>query len=160
MQITFGGVLYLIAIALIIVSLIFISRWRSGGSFSLSLRSLNPKNIKTPFKPKIDDGTVLCLNVYPDKIIGEYMLRSSVNKKAYTWEIGSKKYLMQYKSKNEWEPLCLPSIISYPTERLARMMECPLTKLKSLKFHWYEHAAPFAPVAALGIGVLMWVLVL
>ena len=171
-MITWWGLLWLLLLVVVLpVAFILINKWRNGESISFSFSSLDPRNIKLgSLKPKNiketlkgnkpDDGSVLCLNVYANKIVGEYMLKKAVNEISDTWGLGNKKYLLQGRTKDTWSPVLLPSIISYPTERLARMMECPLTKLKSLKFHWYEHAAPFAPVVALGIGALLWVVVI
>lgn len=154
MHITGGGILILAIIGAIILAIILFKRWRSGGSMSL-------KGISMDFKrQKNDKNTVLCFNVYSDKIVGEYMLRKSVLKDADEWKLGSKTYLYQgYDGKN-WLRIVQPDKVSYQPERLARMMGCePLRRLKSLKFKWYEHLAPFAPVAALGIAALLLIMV-
>lgn len=157
MHITGTGVIMLLMFGLIIGGIFAIKHWKGGGSFSFKFRKPSLKNIK---KPPVDPNTVLCLNIYPDKIVGEYMLKSSVDATANIWEKGAKKYILQVHKDKKYQAVRLPDAVVYPPERLARMMGCePLRKLKSLKFKWYEQLAPFAPVVALLIGFVLFVIV-
>lgn len=166
MQITWGGILILFIIALLVVAFVVVNRLIKGEPLPFShisfskLRNLTPSKIKATVQ-KPNTNTILCLNIYEDKIVGEYMLKTSVCKDADIWEYGSKKYLLQLNDNGVWKRLDLPDVIAYPPERLARMMGCePLRKLKSLKFTWYEKVAPFAPVVAILIGALLFIIVL
>jgi len=168
MQITWGGILILFIIALLVVAIIVVRRLIKGEPLPFnnvsfrSLGNLTPSKIKANVKnQKPNTDIILCLNIYSDKIIGEHMLKASVCKDADIWEYGSKKYLLQINDKGSWKRLDLPDVIAYPPERLARMMGCePLRKLKSLKFTWYEKVAPFAPVVAILIGAFLFMVVL
>ena len=165
MQITGGGLLILLIIALVIVGIIVIKRLISGEGLpfaGLSFKKLKDTNIKTALKKhKPDENLILCLNEYPEKLVGEYMLKTSVCKDADTWDWGSKKYLFQIYDGKTYKRFDLPDTIAYPPERLARMMGCePLRRLKSLKFTWLERAAPFAPVVAILIGAFLFIIVL
>lgn len=154
MQITGGGIVILLIIAVIIIGIIVINRWRSGSSMSLKGVKVNLKRQKT------DDNTVFCLNIYPNKIVGEYMLKTSVCKDADIWPIGSKKPVLQGYKDGHYIKISQPDDIAYPPERLARMMGCePLRRLKSLKFKWYEQLAPFAPVVALAIAGILFMVI-
>lgn len=157
-MITGGGIVILIIIAVIVLGIIFIRRWRSGQSISLT--GLHPKNLKNTFKrEKADESTELCFNIYPNKIVGEYMLRSAVVPDTDEWELGNKRYKMQGKKGKDWLKVVVSDEVLYPAERLARMMGCmPLRKFKSFKFNWYEKLAPYAPVVALIIVGLLFYL--
>jgi len=164
MHITGGGLLILLIIGVVILAIIVIKRLISGQPLPFAGFSIKKikSNVKSGIKrQKPDEDMVLCLNIYEDKIVGEYMLKKSVCLDADIWEVGSKKHLVQTNKNNQWGHLDLPDDIVYPPERLARMMGCePLRKLKSLKFTWFEKAAPFAPVVALLIGALLFIIVL
>lgn len=154
MHITGTGIIMLVGIFAIIGGIFAFKFWRSGGSLSV-------KSVKTGFtRQKKDPDSILCLNVYPTKIVGENMLKKSVHPDAKVWELGTRKYLLQKVENRQYLPLELPDEIAYPPERLARMMGCePLRRLKSLKFKWYEQLAPFAPVIALVIGSILLIVV-
>ncbi len=163
-NITGGGLLILLIIGVVILAIIVVNRLINGQPLPFAGFSFSKikSNVKSGIKrQKPSDDMVLCLNVYENKIVGEYMLKNSVCKDADIWEYNSKKYLLQTNKDNQWKRIDLPEDISYPPERLSRMMGCePLRKLKSLKFTWYEKVAPFAPVVALLIGALLFIIVL
>lgn len=151
-NISLGGFLFLLAIGAIIGGIVYIKARRSG-------RSINLKNLKSPFK-KEDSDSAECLNIYPDCIKVETMLKKSISSDADMWQFGTKKFYIQCYINGKYTGFKLPDTISYPPERLARMMGCqPLRRLKSLKFGLLEQLAPFAPVVALGIGALLFIIV-
>lgn len=154
--VSFGGILWIfgfIIFAVIIYLLIRILRGQGLPNFSWS-----PKNIK--IKPgKLGDDYVLCFNDYPDKIACEPMRKKDMDKDAHPWKIGGKVYYYQGFKKEKFAALSLPEDISYLPETLARMMGCePLKKLKSLKFSWLESLAPFAPVVALIVAAILFLI--
>lgn len=154
MHITVGGVVFLVVIAVVILGIVFIR-------YMLSGRRVSVKNISNPLKRRPDDGTVECFNIYPDRIVVERMLEKSVLPEADIWELGTRKVVMQGYMNSKWTRVDLPVDIKYPPERLAGMMGCiPYRKLLSLKFSLLEKLAPYAPVAALGIGALLFIIVL
>lgn len=160
MHITGFGVFILLVFIGLPIAYIFYKKWRAGGSVSIKPSNLKESIKSIIKKEKLDDSLVLCLNVYGDRIVAETMLKKSVCPDADIWEIGAKKYLLQGYVDGKWVKVELPGDIAYPPERLCRMMGCePLRRLKSLKFKWYEQMAPFAPVAALLIGFLLYIVV-
>lgn len=156
MHITLGGGIFLAFIGLVIAGIVVFNRWRSGAPVSFNRESIK----RGLTREKAPDDTILCLNVYQDRIVGEYIPKDKVNSDADRWELGTKKYILQQIPDKEPGQLELPDTIAYPPERLARMMGCePLRKLKSLKFKWYEQLAPFAPVIAFVIAAILFIVV-
>jgi len=166
---TLGSLGVVLILLLIGIAIFLIIRWRNGEpllpSFSFSAiapgrRKKIKHNKNTQGKENPDDNSIFCINIYPDKFVGEFMLKTAVAKDADIWEIGNKKALLQMRSDKLYAKLSLPDDIIYPPERLARMIGCePLRRLKGLKFKWYQHLAPFAPVVALLIVFLLWVVI-
>jgi len=153
MQITWGGVLFIFIIIAVIIGIWLFNNWRQG------------KEIKMPrmdfYRKKPDDGTVLCFNIYPDCYKVETMLKESTSKKARRCNINGKKGIMQKYDNRQYSPYIITDTVLYPADRAARMIGCKdLRELKSLKFSWFENIAPFAPVIALLIGVILFVIVL
>jgi len=116
------------------------------------------------------EGLIRCYNMYPKKMGGdkeEYMEKDKVCPLADYWEYTNKNkmYLVQVfdgmdGEEKKFKPFTLPDEISYPPERYARIIGCePLQRLKSLKFGWLEQLAPFAPVVALLIGLVLFAIV-
>lgn len=154
MHITFGGIVFLIVLILVIVGIVWFNSWRKGDRGSLNI------HIGKMSRKKKDDNLVACFNDYPDCYKMEYMLKTSVAKGADLIKIGAKQCYMQGWDGKKFIAVHEPKDIVYPTERLARMMGCePLKKLKSLKFSRWEQLAPFAPVAALLIGTFLFVII-
>lgn len=154
MHITFGGIVFLICIALVIIGIIWFRSWRSGSNINWSFW-------KREKKEKPDADSILCFNIYPDKYKVEKMLKKSVCKDAEIIKIGNTQYVMQGWNGKEFLAVHEPEDIIYQPERLARMMGCePLRRLKSLKFSKWEQLAPFAPVAALLIAFFLFIIIL
>lgn len=151
MHITLGGVLMIVGIGVVIIAIMVINRLIHGEPVTV-------KSINMPGKKK-DDGTVLCLNIYPDKIVGETMLTKSIAPDADVWGLANKKYRLQGIANKIYQKVVIPDTPRYPAERLARLPGCmPLRKFKASKRTWYQHLAPFAPVVALIIVVLFFYL--
>lgn len=153
MQVDLGGIVILVVIALVGVLIFAIGRVRKG------------KNIKVwedlSIRKQKESDTSYCLNVYENKIESTMMLNNSIAKGARKWHIGGRFYYLQGHKDKNYFPLLLPDTISYLPSTLARMMGClPLQELKSLKFSILENLAPFAPVVALGIAAILFIIVL
>lgn len=154
MQITPLGILYLFIIAGIALAVIVIKNKRTSGSFRLPSISIGGR------KKPVDDSE-WCFNIYPEKIAVERMLKTSIHKNARLWQVGNKQCRFQKYVGKQYVPAYLPDDIAFPPERLARMMGCePLKKLKSLKFSWLENLAPFAPVVAMLIAAILFIVVI
>lgn len=156
-----SGILALLIILAIVISAFVVVRAWKGKGFSLP--SIPTIGLKSTIGMKVkrqDTEHRHCLNYYKDKIAYEIMRKSDICKTARIWNIAGKNGLLQGFDKKHF-PILLPDDISYPPERLARMMGCPpLKKLKSLRFSLLEQLAPFAPVIALAIGALLFIIVL
>lgn len=155
MHFTFVGIVWLLVFLAIPVIVIIINRLAKGETITMPHFS----GISKPGKK--DGDTIECFNIYEHEIRGETMLKKSVCKDADIWEVGNKKMLWQKRmdGDKDFSRVDLPDEVHYPPERAARMIGCePLRKLKSLKFNWYEHLAPFAPVIALGIVIFIFYL--
>jgi len=157
-HIDLGGVAILFIIGLIVVFALFVRHLFRGGS----VRDITQLGGRiTGKKPPSSDGTILCLNIYPDRIVCERMVEKATAVNARLWSLNGKKMKLQMrKDKKEFAPVFLPDKISYPPERMARMMGClPLQQLKSLRFSLLEQLAPFAPVAALAIAAVLFIVI-
>ena len=72
-----------------------------------------------------------------------------------------KKYYMQIVLRDgKIVPMKLSNRIRFSPETVKRIKDCPARELNSLQFGLLERLAPFAPVAALGVGFLLFVIVL
>lgn len=152
-----GGILWFFGIAVLAIIIYLLVRILRGKGLPKLSWSLKSVKLKTE---KMGDDYTLCFNVYPDKIACEPMRKKDVCKGAHLWKIGNKDHYYQGFKDNGFTALSLPKDISFLPETLARMMGCePLKKLKSLKFSWLEHLAPFAPVVALVVAGILFLII-
>lgn len=153
MHITFGGIIFLVLMVSIIPAIIVIRKMIAGERVNLPNMTIKSRQKET--------NTILCWNVYDDCIRVEEMLKNSVCEDADAWQYASKKYAFQYFKGSHYYAGKLPAVPNYPPEKLARMHGAPdVRKLLSLRFDWWHNLAPFAPVAALGIGALLFIMIL
>ncbi len=161
MQITWGGIVFLLIIVLLVMFLIAYNRFKNDKGFNIGLKmpsfhgkpSLKGIGKKTP-EPA--SGTP-CFNVYKNKMIVENV---GGVENLFTWDISNKPHVFQSCVEGASTLIKLSDDITYQPDRLARMIGCvPLKRLKSLKFSILENLAPFAPVIALLIGLILYLIV-
>ena len=161
MQITWGGIIFLLIIVLVIVGLIAYNRFKNGKGFNIGLTMPNfhekPSFRRThKEKSEVAIGTP-CFSIYKNKMVVENI--ENVDS-LYTWDIINKPYVFQGCVDGVYSLIKLSDDITYQPDRLARMIGCmPLKRLKSLKFSILENLAPFAPVVALLIGLILYLVV-
>lgn len=140
-------------------SLIMLLTQNSGLSFGTT----NVKKAAT-----VKGNLVRCLNIYDRRTSDskvEYMEKEKTCPDADYWyyKNDGKWYLVQVWDKNDNKLVAfkLPTEITYRPDRYARILGCdPLRRLKSEKFGILEQIAPFAPVTAMVIGLIMMAVIL
>lgn len=138
---------------------LFLFTWNSQGGL------VSP--VKTKQVGPVKD-MVLCLNFYPRQLGGikvENMAPGDVALDADEWDCENNrlKYKLQYWNVDQAKLVAfrLSDKVTYTPDMVARMIGCePLQKLKAIQSGWIERLAPFAPVAALGIGAILFVIVM
>ena len=154
-----GGFLWII-IFIIVAIIIYLGRRILKGQGLPAIPSLdNFQPQKKRINQQISDQ-VLCMTISPGRIDYGQIFVSNLNNKSRLWDISNKKGFIQGVKDGESIPILLPDKISYLPEKLARMIGClPLKRLKSLSYSLLENLAPFAPVIAIAIGAILFLII-
>lgn len=154
MLITPGGIIFICVLATLIGGIYLFNNWRQGKKVDIPKANIF-KRVKQ------DENTTLCFNIYASYYKVETMLTKGLYQPVRTCEIGNKPGIIQMNILKEYKPYVLSDKIGWPAERAARMIGCKdLRKLKAMKFSLLEQLATFAPVAAIAIGVLLFIIVM